>query len=115
MEKLKEILGKTLFWKVKVWHLTLFFVLGGVAGAMKPNGVKGWKKYFDDAKSDYCSCVEKAQASTRNIEKQEREIRYCHSDLQKVYEELEDDTSLSDEEFKSIDDYIQKEYNKPCK
>ena len=82
---------------------------------MKSPGADGWKEYFDEAKNDYCNCIDEARSSTRNIEKQERQMNRCHIELQNVYEEFEDVTSLSDEEFEDINKYIQKVYNEPCK
>ena len=122
-------LGLYLMWKESIFtkKIRLFVSLGitSILAAIiysslfvEPDpdrNYKEWTNKFDQKKSKYCNCISKAKKSTRNIEKQDKAIKYCHIEFQSFYEEFEDATHLTDEEFEKIDQYVQQEYNKACK
>ena len=73
-----------------------------------------WTNDFDQAKSKYCKCMENAR-KIRNLEKLDKEERDCSYKFRLFYNKFEDASNLSDSLFTEIDNYIQREFNTPCK
>ena len=85
-----------------------FFACGTPSG-----DVGDWKEYIDDKKTELCDCVAEAR-SIRNVEKSSREHESCILNFRLVLNDIEDDNKLTDDDFITVNGYIQGKFNESC-